>query len=941
MTLLSPIWLVLLVPAGLCLVAWPPPPGPQRWLRRATWLALIAALTAPVLRLPGRNGVLVVVADRSESMPAAGLAAQPAQIAQLARKRGSGESLAVVSFRQEAAVEMLPGESGFGGFRADTPGGMSNLHEALARALDLIPADGRGRILLLSDGQWSGVDPTTVAAVAARRGIGIDYQQQQRPPDADLAVLELQGPESVGNGEAFLLTAWYSAPAPGPVRYELRRDGTPIAQGTAAAVRGRNRLLFRDQAGTPGLADYTLRLSTDVADAIPENDAARLLVGVQGPRPLLLLGPGATASGLARVLRASGLEVTGMSPGAAPLGLAELSRYTAVVLENVPARTVGTDSLHAIAAWVQVAGGGLMLTGGEQSYGQGGYLNSPVDAILPVSLEIRREHRKMSLAIAIALDRSGSMAAPAGNGRTKMDMANLGAAEVIRLLAEMDHVGVIAVDSSAHEVQPLSPVAEARAGVGKVLAIESTGGGIFVYEALRQAAAMLAHAPQKNRHIILFADAADAEEPGDYVSLIGACRDAGVTVSVVGLGRETDRDAALLRDVAERGGGRVFFSAQPEELPAIFAQETFAVTGSSFSDQPAALQFGAPWLTLGGLPVAENPVLDGYNICFLKPDALLAAATQGPDPSPGVAFWQAGAGRVLCYTGEADGPYGRSLAAWPRAGEFFATLARWTSGSAAALPDGMVATRRVRDGVCRVDVYFDPERATTLTALPQLHWVHSSSGRPPTVETQPLRWLAADQVCAERPLHAAETVLPVLELPGGRRLSLPPACLPYSQEFAPAVPGRGEAALRRLAEATDGREVPDLSSLWRSLPSARRPYPLQPLLFIGALSALLLEVLQRRTGWPRWPQRRRAVPSEQATATAPAPQPVLPRWPFRRRPGTGSPGSPQPSAAGPAPRGDSAAAPPTSPPPAPERPPAPRPDPLREARDRAQRRTRR
>jgi Mg-chelatase subunit ChlD len=934
MMLLSPIWLVLLVPAGLCLAAWPPPRGPQRWLGAVVWLALVAALAAPVLRLPGRNGVLVVVADRSESMPAAGLAAQAAQIGQLDRQRGPGETLAVVSFRQDAAVEMRPGEGGFGGFRADTPGGMSNLHDALARALDLIPADARGRILVLSDGEWSGADPAAAAAQAALRGIGIDYQQQQRAPGTDLAVLELQGPESVGSNEGFLLTAWYSAPASGPVRYELRRDGTPIAQGTAEAVQGRNRLLFRDQGGTPGVVDYTLRLSADVADAVPENNAARLLVGVQGPRPLLLLRPGA-ASGLAATLRASGLEVTEMSPGAAPLGLAELSRYTAVVLENVPARTVGTDTLHAIAAWVQVAGGGLMLTGGEQSYGQGGYLNSPVDSILPLSLEIRREHRKMSLAIAIALDRSGSMAAAAGNGRSKMDMANLGAVEVIRLLADMDHVGVIAVDSSAHEVLPLSPVTDARAGVGKVLSIESSGGGIFVYEALRQAAAMVARAPQKNRHIILFADAADAEEPGGYVPLISTCREAGVTISVVGLGTESDRDAALLRDVAERGGGRVFFSARPEELPAIFAQETFAVTGSSFSDQPGTLQFGAPWLTLGGLPVAAGPVLDGYNICFLKPDALLAAATLGEDPSPAVAFWQAGAGRVLCYTGEADGPYGRSLAAWPRAGEFFATLGRWTAGSAAALPDGMVATRRVRAGLCTVDVYLDPERATTLAALPRLHWVHSAPGRPPTVESRPLHWSAPDQLSAEQPLHAAETVLPVLELPGGRRLALPPACLPYSQEFAPAVPGRGGAALRRLADATGGREVPDLSSLWRSLPRARRAYALQPLLFIMALSVLLLGVLQRRTGWPRWPQGRPGRPL--APAPAPAGRRDAAAESELRRPPVAAPEAP----AAPVPQPESAAAPRGSPPPPPATPSATRPDPLREARDRAQRRTRR
>jgi Mg-chelatase subunit ChlD len=928
MILLYPIWLVLLIPAALVLSAWPPPRGPLRWLRGAAWLVLVMALAAPVLRLPGRNGTLVVVADRSESMPAEALATQPAQIAQIERRRGPGESLAVVGFRQEAAVEMFPGEAGFNGFRAEIPGGTSNLHDALALALDLIPPDGCGRILLLSDGQWSGADPAAAAARAALRGIAIDYQQHQRPAGTDLAVLELQGPESVGCGEGFLLSAWYHAPVPGPVRYTLRRDDTVIAHGAAVAERGRNRLLFRDRCTAAGSAAYLLHLTAETPDAIPENNSARLLVGIHGPRPLLLLRPGRAPSGLAATLRASGLDVSEMEPGSKPLGLAELGRYTAVVLENVPARGVGSDSLHAIAAWVRAAGGGLMLTGGEQSYGQGGYLNSPVDAILPLSLEIRREHRKMSLAVAVALDRSGSMAAPAGPGRSKMDLANLGAAEVIRLLADIDHVGVVAVDSAPHEVLPLCPVNEARAKVDKVLGIESAGGGIFVYTALRHAAGMVTRAPQKNRHIILFADAADAEEPGDYVDLIAACRQAGVTVSVVGLGTESDPDAGFLRDVAARGGGRVFFSAQPEELPAIFAEETFAVTGSSFSDQPVALQFRAPWLTLGGLAVAEGPLLDGHNLCFLKPEALLAVTTAADDPSPAVAFWQAGAGRVLCYTGEADGPYGRSLAAWPRAGEFFATLGRWTAGSAATLPDGLVALRQLRDGLCQVELHLDPDSATALPVLPRVHWLRGGPGQPPTATVQSLAWAAPDQLRAELPLRAAETVLPVLEMAGGRRFPLPPVCLPYSLEFAPLSPGRGSAALRRLAETTGGQEVVDLRPIWRSLPRSRRPYPLQPALFIAALTVLFIEVLHRRTGWPQWPHRRPG-PAPARQSRQPSPAPTVPAAAVP--PADTGAASSLPAAAPEPARG---------PPPAPS-PPAERPDPLREARVRAQRRLRR
>lgn len=866
MTLLAPIWLVLLIPVALAMTRWTPPSRWLRGLRWGVWLLLLAALAEPVLYLRGRGGVLVVITDRSESMPQEALQRQKPVIELTNKKRRAGDSLAVVAFRQQAAVEMFPGEAAFAGFQHDTGQGASNLHDALQQALDLIPDGGSGRIAVLSDGQWSGTDPAAAAARAALRGVAVDYQLQQRPRLPELAVVQFLGPEAVGRNEAFLLTAWYDAPDAGPVTYELERNGKVLTRGTAPAVRGRNRLLFRDQGEAVGVAAYTLRVSSAASDPVPENNTARLLVAVHGPRPLLCLSP-TGVSGLAQTLRASGFEVVNRKPGDVPLTLAELSRYTAVILENVPARDVGTDSLYNTAAWVTVAGGGLMLTGGEQAYGQGGYMKSPVDPILPVSLELRREHRKMSLAIAVAMDRSGSMSMPAGNGRTKMDMANLGTAEVINLLSDFDHVGVVAVDSSAHLILPVVPVPEAKASLDRVLKIESMGGGIFIYEALKNAAAMLSKAPQRNKHIILFADASDSEEPGDYKNLLATCRTAGITVSVVGMGTETDCDAALLRDIAERGGGRVFFSARPDELPGLFAQETFAVTGSSFSNQPTAFQLTAAWLALGGTPLRSPPPLDGYNICFLKREALPAALTMEKEPTPVVAFWQAGSGRVLCFMGEADGAFGRQLAQWAKAGEFYATLARWTAGTQTPLPAGMLATRTVQDGLCVVDLYLDPERNTVFAQPPQVTLLRERPGQPPQSEVRPLHWLAPDQLRCELPLAGGETAVPVLALPDGTRVALPPACLPFSPEFAPPEPGRGEAALRKLAEATGGKEVTELSSLWNSLPRTRKPVPLRPFLFSAALVVFLVEVLQRRTGWLRW-RRRTTAQAVAATRVA-------------------------------------------------------------------------
>ena len=90
--------------------------------------------------------------------------------------------------------------------------------------------------------------------------------------------------------------------------------------------------------------------------------------------------------------------------------------------------------------------------------------------------------------------------------------------------------------------------------------------------------------------MILFSDAADSEEPGSYSELISEMVSQNTTVSVIGLGTDTDVDAQLLQDIAHRGGGRIFFNEDASALPGLFAQETVAVARSTFVDEPVGVE---------------------------------------------------------------------------------------------------------------------------------------------------------------------------------------------------------------------------------------------------------------------------------------------------------------------------------------------------------------
>src|SRR5690606_15945902 len=120
-----------------------------------------------------------------------------------------------------------------------------------------------------------------------------------------------------------------------------------------------------------------------------------------------------------------------------------------------------------------------------------------------------------------------------------------------------------------------------------VLGIDAGGGGIYVHAALQAAGLDLVSADGAAvRHLLLFADAADAEEPGEYERLLAEYRALGITVSVIALGGEDDIDAALLRDIAARGGGRCHFAGSAADLPRLFAQETVVAAQSAWRGEP-------------------------------------------------------------------------------------------------------------------------------------------------------------------------------------------------------------------------------------------------------------------------------------------------------------------------------------------------------------------
>jgi hypothetical protein len=304
----QPAWLLLLIPLAVAWFAWPLPGRGLRVARALTFLLVILALARFAIRLPDRAGSVIVVADRSESMPKSAAASEKEIIDLLHKSMGSRDLLGVVSFGSAAAVEQPPQHGEFAGFTAQIGADHSDLNHALNVALSLIPPDASGRILVLSDGKWTGEDPVSGGARAAGRGIAIDYRAIARPQASDLAIQSFLCPQSVLPDEAYVLSAWIRSPADQQIQYQLERDSTVIASGAREVSAGLTRLMFRDRAGSSGLSEYRLLVKSSQEDPVPENNQARALVSIQGARPVI-------------VLSEAGRRGRGPRPGSGPMPL--------------------------------------------------------------------------------------------------------------------------------------------------------------------------------------------------------------------------------------------------------------------------------------------------------------------------------------------------------------------------------------------------------------------------------------------------------------------------------------------------------------------------------------------------------------------------------------------------------------------------------------------
>ncbi len=758
------------------------------------------------------------------------------------------DRLGVLTFGANAVVQLPPLErasSATPSLRPVVRDG-TDIERALRRALAELPADAAGKIVLMSDGVATRGDAGDAVAAAVAADVPIDVVVFDQGSISNVRIVKLNAPASVSEGETFEVRLVVEAPTTVDLTVRQLEDGRQVRERDVHVGPGKTLLSLRQTAQNPGLHRLEVRLSTHQpeTDQLPEDNQMATFVRVRGQtRALLISSIGESL--LEPILATGNIAANTVAPQQAPRTLSELSAYDLVVLEDVSAAELPSSLLDALASFVRVAGGGLVLMGSPSTLGPGGYARTPIEDVSPVSFDLKQDRRRGQLSEVIIVDYSGSMGARAG-AHSKLDLANEGAIRSLALLSGGDRLGVLHVDTSPRWTLALGPLGDKRASAETIARVEAGGGGILLDPALTTAYASLRAEASAIKHVLLFADGSDAQGSSATVNLSSAAHSAGITTSVVALGKGDD--LPVLERISHQGHGRFYVVSDASRIPAVFAQETITAARAAVREEAFIASKHAGSSVVRGIDFRQSPPLAGYVVTLRKPRALVPLRAKDGDPL--LAIWNTGLGQCAVFTSDYGGRWGTSWTKWAAGAQLFVQLARSVARNEDDSSVRLDAS--MRDG--RLELSVDALSAED--SLDNFRNLSATIAKPDgQLQDVTLRPSGAGRYAASLPVQRPGTYLvSVADTLSGTLLATTGLEMSTGDELEPT--GTDRAALRAIAERSGGTLRESLAGIFRERLQRRPAYRSvdRALAWLGALF-LLASVVARRLNWQPRPTR--------------------------------------------------------------------------------------
>ncbi|HLT95777.1 MAG TPA: VWA domain-containing protein [Acidimicrobiia bacterium] len=834
-------WALLLIPVALAMVwmvaRWGRRTVPRRQHRWAVVtrcvvvvLATVAAAGPYLVRSVETHSVLFLV-DRSDSIGEGAREAQEDFLEAALAEGSAPDRAGIAVFGNGVRLDRSVGPvRDFDGIRTEVDGSATDLAGALVAAGSLLPSEGSRRVVVLTDAVPTSSGLEAAAEGLAESGVAVDFHVVDTARSADVMVETVRVPTVSRLGETATVTAVLRSNQAGPatVVFETNDGRTFTEEVTLEA--GRTDVSVDVPSEMSGFEMVDVRVQTDF-DTRPENDVGAGVYRILGPaRVAVVEGRSGEGDDLARALQAGGLEVD--VRGSIP-SETELLAYDAVVLVNFPAP--GDEESAALSAFVEDLGRGLVVVGGDQSFGLGDYHQTPLEAVLPVSSNPDDLIRRQPVAEVLVIDASGSMGAchcregsMNEGGVVKTDIAKVGASAAVEALSPEDSVGVLAVAGGVDWLLPLQSRPD-PAVVEEALAPITANGDTELARGLQAAVDELEGLEGSLRHIVLFTDGWDPNE-ANLVPLARQIADAGITLSVLGTG---EGSGATLRRMADVGGGRFYPGDDLDSIPEIFVEETLTAARNLANEGTFVPALAAPSAATDDLE--EAPPLLGYVATKAKPGSSTALQVGPGDPL--YATWQRGLGRAAVWTSDATSRWATGWVTWDGFVEFWGAVLR------DVLPAGRDNPPEVTVDGGTLGIRFDAGESV-------LDGAAVATVRTPAGETLsvPLTQTGESEFAASLPASQPGAYWVAVELRRGDGTAVSAgggAVSGYAEEFAfrdPDLPG-----VTLAAEATGGRVGIEPSQAFdRAANRGDALLPAGPWVLMAALVLFLADVAMRR-----------------------------------------------------------------------------------------------
>lgn len=707
------LWLALPLAALLVWVGRKSISGLSGWGRRIALvlrvvavLLVVAALAEPHWRKRADGVAVVAILDVSRSEPTAAQQGAMRFLSEAARSAEAGSRLGVVTMARRATVQTLPGDpkrpvdlKDLGATDA------TNIEAGVRMGLALAGPDAATRLVIFSDGNETEGSLASIAQAARAVGVPIDVVPTRYRYDREVVLDRLVAPTNARIGENVTLRPILTSTTRTKGRLTISYNDVPLALDPAT---GSTSMEVELQPGTNPLS-VPLRLSGtgaqrfkatfepvagpdgQLGDTIVENNQATAVTFVGGQGAVLVLtGPGKPeeAEPFLRALDESRILAEAKEATGSFADLADISTFEAIALVNVSASDLTLRQQEALRNYVHELGGGLVMIGGDRSFGAGGWIGSPLADALPIKLDPPEKRQMPRGALALVMH---SCEMPNGNfwGRRVAEAA-------IDALSAQDYVGIIEADWGGPStwIYRMNPVGD-RSAPKRALQNMRFGDTQSFGPMLEQALQGLTEVQAGQRHTIIISDG-DPQPPSP--ALVQKFVDAKITISTVLIFPHGGFDVGTMRNVAKATGGNTYEVTKDEQLdslPKIFVKEAQTVKRSLiWEGNPTA-----PTVT-GGFEetfrgIAGVPALTGYVVAADR-DGLSVVTLRGVENDPVMAQWQYGLGRVVTFTSDLGGRWAKAWAAWGQFRPFWEQHTRWAL-RAAGSPNIRLFTEQVGD----------------------------------------------------------------------------------------------------------------------------------------------------------------------------------------------------------------------------------------------------